>query len=192
MKIFMVGMLLTLFVCCCDAVPVKIKPASLFQNNMVLQQKVKLPVWGIANAGETVSVDFSGQKKNAIADDNGDWKVILDPVVASAIPGKMTISGSVNPTPIVIENILVGEVWLCGGQSNMELSVKDCNNAKLEIDQATDGNIRVFTVGHSGVPKPQKYCSGSWAINSPENAGKFTAAGYFFARELRAKLQVPV
>jgi sialate O-acetylesterase len=174
------------------AAPVKIKPASLFQNNMVLQQKIKLPVWGTANAGETVTVEFAGQKKISVTDANGDWKVMIDPLAASEIPAKMIIIGNAETAPLIIDNILVGEVWLCSGQSNMELQLKDVNNAKQEIAQATDPAIRVFTVPHSGVPKPQKNCNGSWVANSPENAGKFTAVGYFFARELRAKLKVPV
>ncbi|MEI6520081.1 MAG: sialate O-acetylesterase [bacterium] len=175
-----------------NAANVKIKMASPFQTNMVLQQKMKLPVWGTANPTETVTVEFAGQKKTAIADANGDWKLVLDPLPASNIPGKMQISGTVDTAVQTIDNILVGEVWLTSGQSNMELTVKDCNNSKEEIAQATDSNIRVFTTGHSGVPKPQKFCNGSWAVNSPENVGKLTAAGYFFARELRAKLKVPV
>jgi sialate O-acetylesterase len=175
-----------------NAVAVKIKPASPFQNNMVLQQKMKLPIWGLANPTETVTVEFAGQKKTTVADANGDWKLLLDPLIASDIPGKMQITGTVDTATLNIENILVGEVWLCSGQSNMELAVKDCNNSKEEIAQATDNNIRVFTVGHSGVPKPQKYCNGSWVVTSPENAGKFTGVGYFFARELRSKLHIPV
>ena len=161
---------------------------SLFSDHMVLQRDAAVPVWGWADPGEQVTVSIAGQTKNAVADDAGNWSLKLDTLSAIA-PVTLTVKGK---NTIVVQDVLVGEVWLASGQSNMQLSVNDVTNAWKEKASAQFPQLRMFTVGRKPAITPHTSCEGKWVVCSPETAGNFSAAAYFFGRELHQKLGVPV
>jgi sialate O-acetylesterase len=167
-----------------------VKPASIFGNSMVLQRDLAVPVWGTADAGEKVTVRFAGQEKTATADDAGKWQVKLDALKANAKGGELTISGK---NKISLENVLVGEVWICSGQSNMEWPVASSLNAQEEISAANHPQIRLFNVpGHTTSPVPRDTCPGAWQACQPNTARGFSAVGYYFGRRLQQELKVPI
>ncbi|MBM3890105.1 MAG: sialate O-acetylesterase, partial [Verrucomicrobia bacterium] len=166
--------------------------SAVFSDHMVLQRDMALPVWGWAEPGEEVTVEFAGQKKTARADAKGKWMVKLDPMPASAEPRNVRISSTLNPQPLTISAVLVGEVWLCSGQSNMAMTVNRAKDFEKEQPAAKLPNIRVFTERSGPAEKPQEKCSGTWAVCSPETVGAFSATAYFFGRKLHQELNVPV
>ncbi len=161
----------------------------VFGENMVLQRQMEVPVWGKAEPGEKVAVSFAGQTIEGVADAEGRWMVRLRPMEANAEPATFVVAGT---NTITLGNVLVGEVWLCSGQSNMEWTVSGSNDAAEEIAAATDGLIRHLKMPHAPSAVPVEDRETGWQINAPETAGNFTACGYFFARELRRALGVPV
>lgn len=164
---------------------------ALFCDNMVLQREAKVPVWGWADPGEKVTVEFADQKETAKAGKDGKWMVWLKPMEANAKPGVLKITRN-NQSPITINQILVGDVWLCSGQSNMEMKVKGCNDAEAEIANGKYPAIRHFKVAKNPTTEPQKDCSGDWEVCTQETVGDFTAVGYFFGRKLHKELGIPV
>lgn len=168
----------------------QVKLARLFSDHVVLQRQKPIPVWGWANANEKVNVTLAGQSQNTKADATGKWMVKFTPLEAGG-PFKMTVtakSGSIN-----VNDILIGEVWLCSGQSNMEWRVSQANNFNEEKKNADYPKIRHFYVEHEVTIDPQADLkSGEWKVASPENVGNFTAVGFFFARELYQKLNIPI
>jgi sialate O-acetylesterase len=168
----------------------KIELGSLFQDNMVLQQGSKVPIWGKAEPGETVTVSFAGQAKTAVAGADGKWMLQLDPLPAQATPREMAISGS---TALTLKNVVVGEVWLASGQSNMEFALGwQLLNGPQEIAAANYPLIREIKVGPTGSLQPLDTVKGAWAVCTPQRAPQFSAAAYFFARELYQGLHVPI
>jgi len=167
----------------------EVKVAKIFNDNMVLQRNKDVPVWGWADKGEKVTVIFNGQKAVAKADPSGKWMVKLKPMKEGG-PLEMTVKGK---NTIVLKNILIGEVWVCSGQSNMSFKVSDALNASEDIASANYPSIRCFTVPSKFTAKPlTDFGGGDWKICSPATVGRFTAVGYFFARELYKSLNVPV
>ncbi len=166
-----------------------VKLASPFSDNMVLQREMPVPVWGKADPGEEVKVSFAGQSKGAKAGDDGKWSVKLDALKASKEPAELKVDGK---NEIVLKNVLVGEVWVCSGQSNMEMSLRGVRNAQEEIANAKFPLIRALRVPNAATSSVQDSFKGDWKICSPETAGGFTATGYFFARELTQRLDIPV
>lgn len=163
---------------------------NVLNSNMVLQRDMPVPVWGWADKGEKVTVSFAGQKKSAVADKKGDWMVKLDKLKASAKPATLTVKGH---NEIKLENVLVGEVWICSGQSNMEWRVSQCANPKEEIAKSNHPQIRLFDVpGHTTHPLPQREGKGDWKECSSKTSSNFSAAGYYFGRRLHQALGVPV
>ncbi|MFD1144165.1 sialate O-acetylesterase [Larkinella insperata] len=163
----------------------------VFGSHMVLQRRKAVPVWGWSDPGEKVTVQFNNQTKTVKSDKSGKWVVRLEPLEAGG-PFTMTVRGKKNT--VTFDDVLVGEVWVCSGQSNMEWSVNSSANAAQEIQQANYPLIRHFKVPHdlSLTPKDD-ILGGEWQACTPENAGNFTAVGYFFARELQKELQnVPI
>jgi hypothetical protein len=161
---------------------------AVFSDHMVLQRGATVPVWGWADPGEAVTVAIAGQTKTAKADATGRWSVQLDKLSAVE-PVTLTVTGR---NTIRVNDVLVGEVWLASGQSNMQLPVNDAMNPPEEKASAAFPQIRMFTVVHHAAATPQTNCEGQWVICSPETVGRFSAAAYFFARELHQKLKVPV
>ena len=159
-------------------------------SHMVLQRDGACPVWGWADADEEVTVEFSGQKKTAKPDAAGKWMVKLDAMKANATSQAMTIRGK---NTLTLEDIVVGDVWLCSGQSNMEWTVAGAANPKEEIAAGNHPLIRQIKVNNPGAVKPEEKVIGSgWKNASPQTIGEFTAVGYYFAREVRKDVDVPI
>jgi sialate O-acetylesterase len=180
-----------------SVVQAKVTPNSLFGNNGVLQQGVEVPVWGTANDGEEVTVEFAGQK-HVVKASNGKWLIKLKPLKASATPQDMLIKGE---NTVTIKNVLVGEVWLLSGQSNMAFplrAIKPIGNNQALADVLKDANyplIRQFSVPlRKSVTTPEiiKDVNGKWNVCSSTTAGNFSAVGYFFAKDLFKRLNVPI
>jgi len=168
----------------------ELKLPSVFSDHMVLQQKQPIPVWGWAHAGDKVLVQFKGQEKSVNAGGDGRWKVRLDAVDASAEPALFTVRAG--DAVITLSDVLVGEVWVCSGQSNMDWSMSRSKDARQEIAAANYPNIRLFKVARKSIPEPQVDCEGSWSRCHSDLAAGFSAVGFFFGRQLHTTLQVPV
>ncbi len=164
----------------------------LFTDNMVLQQKQDIPIWGKAEPGGEVSVTLLDQQKKGIVDEDGNWRVDLSPVNAGG-PYELVISGEKTQR---IKNVMVGEVWICSGQSNMEMpigGVGKVNNYKEEIANSNYPNIRLLIVEKIMATTPQeKLVSDGWEKCSPETTPNFSAVAYFFGRYLHKELNVPI
>lgn len=168
----------------------EIKLPNVIGPNMVLQCDMPVPIWGSGEAGEQVSVSFAGQTKLATADERGNWMVKLGPLEANASPSVLVVQGK---NRIELENILVGEAWICSGQSNMEWEVAQCANPQEEINAANYPNIRLFDVpGHTVHRIPQRTGNGEWKVCSPESVASFSATGYYFGRRLHDEIKVPI
>ena len=172
-----------------------VKPASPFGDHMVFQRDMKVPVWGMADAVEKVTVTFSNQKIITIADASGNWKIELAKLSAGG-PYIMTITGK---NTITINDIYIGEVWVCSGQSNMDMTVAREDrywagvfNEKEEVAAADYPTIRFFDVDFTPNEHFQNDVNGKWEIVSAQTVGHLSAAAYFFARDLQNKLKVPV
>jgi len=166
-----------------------VKLPAIISDEMVLQQGVEFPIWGWADPGEKVQVEIAGQKRNTVADPKGNWQVKFDRLNAGGGPLEMTISGR---NTIKLTKILVGGVWVCSGQSNMEWPVSLTKNAEHELLRSIHVKIRVFQLKHAVTEKPAANCVGSWSFSEPTSASGFSAVGYFFGRELHEKLNVPI
>jgi sialate O-acetylesterase len=167
-------------------------------HNMVLQRDKPVAIWGTAEPGEAVTVQFGAQNPRTVADASGHWQVMLKPLAASATPADLTIKGD---NTIQLHNILVGEVWLCSGQSNMEYTMRKSSKVTLpsgadttalhELDRAHDPAIRIFLVNRKELSKPDSLHRG-WSVAQDSALRSFSAPAYFFAKELHQKLGVPV
>ena len=167
----------------------KIELPYVISSNMVLQRNATLKIWGKASKRENIRISFNGQILTTRANNKGDWQVILKPMRAGG-PFKMTIQGD---TKIELENILIGDVWICSGQSNMEMSVKQSRRAKEEIALANNPKIRLFTVQRSISARPLKNTKeSSWEVCSSETIPKFSAVAYYFAKNLQKEINVPI
>ncbi len=162
---------------------------SIIGDHMVLQQGKPLPIWGKAAPGESVTVTFAGKSAKATADAKGLWKVSL-PKMKTAGPLEMTITGKDNA--LAIKDVLIGEVWIGSGQSNMQFCVKDSMNGKDEVAAANYPNIRLFDVKRTVATTPQDNCEGEWKVCTPESVPAFSAVLYFFGRDLHKELKLPV
>jgi sialate O-acetylesterase len=172
------------------AVYADVKLPAIIGDDMVLQQGGKVPIWGWADPGEEVmvGVSWNSMKWAVTADKDGKWLFRMNAPKAGG-PYEMTLTGK---NSITIKNILVGEVWVCSGQSNMEFALRQANNAQQEIADANYPNIRLFTVRRKVAEKPQSDCEGNWSECIPETVPGFSAVGYFFGRDLYRQLKVPI
>ncbi len=162
----------------------------IFGKSMVLQRRKPVPVWGWAAPKEAVTVQFASQTKTIKAAPDGRWQINLDALEAGG-PFTLTVKGAINT--VEITDVLVGEVWICSGQSNMEWTVAQTNNARAEIRAAKYPAIRQFLVKKDLSLTPKEDIeAGTWAVCSPQTVPNFTAVGYFFARDLAQKLNVPI
>ncbi|MGC4074703.1 MAG: sialate O-acetylesterase [Nibricoccus sp.] len=175
----------------------EVKLAAVFSDHAVLQRDKALPVWGTAEAGEKVEVTFGAQKKDAVADAQGKWRVMLDAVPASTTPAELVVRGT---NTVTLRDILVGEVWLASGQSNMEKQIgnrpgqKPTLNAEQEIAAANFPQMRLFKVKKQKLAGPGKDVQAAWEVCTPESVERleFSAAGYFFGRKIHQETGVPV
>jgi sialate O-acetylesterase len=167
-----------------------VKLPSIFNSSMVLQQELSVPVWGKADPGEKVTVSFDGQTKTTEADKDGRWQVKLDKLKANSKGQTLSVSGK---NKIELSDVLIGEVWICSGQSNMEWALRSSLNAKEEVAAADHPQIRLFNVpGHTTSATPKDEGPGNWQICKPNSASGFSAVGYFFGRRLQKELKVPI
>src|SRR5450631_1369869 len=165
----------------------------IFGDNMVLQRGKPNRFWGWANPGEKVRVEIAGRAADAVAAADGKWGATLE-VPQSGGPYAVEVSG---PRRIELRNVLVGDVWLCGGQSNMNLGVGAANNGQEEIKSADHPDLRLYIVGQKVAYSPVAAPAGSWKVCSPATLaeggpGGFSAAAYYFARRIQADVHVPI
>jgi sialate O-acetylesterase len=169
----------------------KLTIPSIFSDHMVLQADSDLPIWGRAESGAEVTVTLADQTLSTTTDASGKWNVMLSPLPASAKPVEMTIATSKNDK-LTIHDILVGEVWLGSGQSNMAMGLKRTNDAEKYIKEANHPQIRLFTVKRNPTSRPAQDVEGKWEICSPQTVDNFSAVLYHFGRNLHEELKVPV
>src|ERR1043165_205079 len=165
-----------------------VKLPAIISDNMALQQNMCVPIWGWADPGEAVTVCICNQTKSVCTCTDGKWIVKLSPMAAGG-PHEMTGRGS---NTIIIKNVLIGEVWVCSGQSNMEWVVNNSLYANAEKEAAKHPSIRLFTVKKNVQDNPVSDCTGKWVECSPASVGDFSAVGYFFGRTLYYHSQVPI
>jgi len=178
---------------------------NLFQTNMVLQRDKPISIWGWAAPDEKVTVSFAGKKQTAVAAKDRSWKVTFPAMKANAAPKKLTVQGK--DKTLNLENILIGDVWVLGGQSNMEEPIQHVEYGRLEIASANFPAIRILTIPAQNGPKEKKgfprlhewsgwssrhFRKGDWDVCSPEVARELSAIGYVFARRLYMAAQVPI
>ncbi len=163
--------------------------APLFRDGAVLQRDKVLPVWGRAEPGERVHVQFAGQTRDATAGPDGRWRVQLAALPANATPATMEVAGK---NTVSVTDILIGDVWLCSGQSNMNWRVRQSRDAAAEIAAADNVLIRHFDISNEVAEAPQLDTQGGWRPARPELVGDFSAVAYFFAREVQPKMRVPI
>ncbi|WP_334319753.1 exo-alpha-sialidase [Termitidicoccus mucosus] len=164
--------------------------APLFRDHAVLQHGRPVPVWGRAAAGENVTVSFAGQKVSATADASGRWKATLAALAPSKQGVELAVSGKTET--LVANDVVVGEVWLAAGQSNMEMPVRDAQNAADVIATASFSEIREIRIERRSKETAEEVAGGKWTSANPKTVGEFSALGYFFARDLYKQLDVPV
>ena len=158
-------------------------------DSMVLQRNLLIPIWGKADVRETVEISFCGQTASTVTDEKGNWKIWLGPFDANATPSNMIIAGS---NIVELKNILIGEVWLCAGQSNMQWKLEQSTGAREAIATANYTNIRLFNVNRDVAFKRRKGKLASWQICSPATVREFSGIGYFFALELYQEMGIPI
>jgi sialate O-acetylesterase len=193
---FFTAVCFTIFYLMSTDVIAQVSLPKIIGHNMVLQRNQQVPIWGTALAGEKITVTFEGQSKQTVADANGAWKVRLDAMKANAVPQQMMIAGK---NKIELNNILIGEVWLCSGQSNMEYTMR--KNSKVIVPQGKDWPVNELETAHNPAiriflderkkmnPDPKHL---GWSVAEDSALRSFSAAGYFFAKKLHEELGVPV
>jgi sialate O-acetylesterase len=172
----------------CAAAEGAVTPHALFSAGAVLQQKANVPVWGTTDQKDEVTVTIAGQKVSATPAE-GRWKAVLAPLEAGG-PHVLTISQGQDK--VEIKNVLVGEVWICGGQSNMQWTLKQSDGGSEAIATSANDKIRLLTVPRKGSDKPEANVDAKWEVAGPSTTPDFSGVGYFFGRELQKQLSVPV
>jgi len=186
-------------------VPSEVRVHPIFDRNMVLQRGKPVRVWGAADPGESITVTFAGKSGSTTAGPDGKWSIGLDPLEASAEPRVLLVKGRANT--VTLENVLVGDVWVLGGQSNMEDTISNIYHGDVEIASANHPSIRLLTIPVCANPTPrpdfpridefnswtgQSEKKGWWFVCSPETIRRFSAMGYVFGRRLHLASTVPV
>lgn len=160
--------------------------AAIFTDHAILQRQVAVPVWGTATPQQRVRVQFGGQQQETLADDHGQWRVVLDPMEGASEGRELRVDSG--DKTVALQDILVGEIWLCAGQSNMEWPLKNAPAADAVIAKADHPTIRQFKAKPVSAEKPATSVDGAWVPCTPGTAGAFTAVGYYFATDLQAKI----
>jgi sialate O-acetylesterase len=164
--------------------------AGLFTDHAVLQRDQPIPIWGTAVAGVPVTVEFASQTKTAATTADGTWSVRLDPITASG-EGRTLVVRSAGTT-VMRTDVVVGDVWLCSGQSNMGMAVGDCADAEREIAAADHPQLRLFSVPQRCELTPQTTIVGNWTACSPRSIRSFSGTAYYFGRAVQQALDVPI
>ncbi len=179
------------FILCCLLFSVSaadVRLPAVFSDNMVLQRQMPVPVWGFADAGEEVTISLCGQSKTVKTNGDGKWMVRLAAMPAGG-PFEMTVRAN---NTVAFTNVMVGEVWVCSGQSNMEFPLERSTGARAEIKNATNSNIRLFTIPHTIAENPKDDVDASWLVCHPHFADNFSAVAYYFGKTINNQLEVPI
>lgn len=171
-----------------NTVKAEIKLPDLVGSNMVLQRDKPIKLWGYGNPEEQVTIHFAGRRLHTVTAENGRWTIIA-PALKAGGPYTMNIQGE---NKISLTDILIGDVWICSGQSNMEFNLQDALHAEQEIKAADYPQIRLYTAEKKIALKPQENTKGSWSNCKPESARYFPAIGYFFARRINKDTGIPI
>ncbi len=169
----------------------EIRLPAVIGTNMVLQQQSAVSIWGWADPGEKIIIRTSWGNKtdSTLTPSNGKWKIIIQTPIAGG-PYTIQLKGS---NTIILENVMIGEVWLCSGQSNMEWSARNNNKQSIEeAPKATNTQIRFFHVPRTSAEYPQEDCRAGWKVCNPEDMKRFSSIGYFFGKKLNQELKLPV
>lgn len=168
----------------------QLKLPTIFSDNMVLQRNEPVEIWGWSSGNDQIAVTIADQEMKTTADNTGKWSVVLEPMTHGG-PFAIKVKGI--SEEIILDNILVGDVWVCSGQSNMEWNLKNSNNPEEEIANSSYPNIRLFTVKRDlSYTVKEDFKSNEWLVCGPESAGEFSAVAYFFGRKLVRDLDVPI
>ena len=162
---------------------------AIFGDHMVLQQGTTLPIWGKAAPGEHVSVRIAGRSAETQADESGKWRVTLRPLPPSLTSQTLLIEGK---NRIEIQDVLIGDVWICAGEGNMKFPLSDAGGGKDSPGATVDRELRFFIEGSQADPQADRQGAGEWVVCSGETAPLFSAVGYFFARDLRSVRHLPI
>jgi len=165
-----------------------VKLNALFSDNMVLQRNMEVPVWGWADEDEKVTVEFAGQTVSTTTK-NGKWMVKLKPLKENSEPQEMKVFGS---NTVLVKNILVGEVWICSGQSNMEWALSRSTGGEEASAASTNDQLRIFNVPHNVQMQPVDNVNAKWVLSEPKTTKMISAVGYWFLSKLQKELNVPV
>lgn len=168
----------------------EIKIPNFFSDGMVLQRQKPVPVWGWGTPGENVTVSFKGHSLSAVVSASGEWKVIFPSMKADKIPANIEIISKSGKK--VISNVVIGEVWICSGQSNMEFTIRGLKNASEIAKTANYPLLRTYNIYQVLSGYPEKNVNGKWVECSSATVASFSAVGFYFGRELMEKLDVPV
>ncbi len=162
---------------------------AIFSDHMVLQRSDRVPLWGSSDPNERIAIEIAGERRDVRADGKGRWRTDLNLKAAGPGPHELQVEGK---NKRVITDVLIGEVWLASGQSNMAFPLEADADAKAAIAESGNPQIRMFTVGKASEENPSDNVSGAWVVSSPETSGKFSAVAYYFARTVQKQLGVPV
>ncbi len=165
--------------------------SSPFSHHMVLQREQAIPVWGRSDPGDEVTVEFAGQRKTGVTNADRQWRVTLDPLKASAVGRELVVKLGNFPQH-TFTNVVVGDVWLCSGQSNMAFRMAETANAQAEIAAASPPNVRFLTVSTYFDQQPRNGFHGVWRSVNPASAAECSAVAYYFGRALQPKVGVPI
>ena len=169
-------------------VPAEVRVPSIIGDNMVLQQGMKVRIWGTASPGERVAISFNSKTARTTADLGGRWQTLIGPFKAGG-PFVLTIEAT---NTLTYKNVLVGEVWICSGQSNMEFPLVNAKGGAEAVARGNYPEIHLFTVDKSTAASPLDNVKGRWVVTTPDQVGQFSAVGYFFGRELYQRLKMPI
>ncbi len=169
-------------------VSAEVRLPALFSPNMVLQRGMEVPVWGWADTGEMITVRMAGEERTVRTSSDGTWSIKLSQLPVGG-PYEMVIEGT---NTITLGNILVGEVWICSGQSNMEMKVAHTKDGRMEIANGYYPEIRLFDVSNDMAAEPQSDCRGTWTLCRPQKLYDFSGTAYYFGRKIHQELGVPV
>lgn len=188
--------ILIISILCISSISAKIKFASILGDNMVLQRNSAINIWGTANPNQKIVVqtEWNKTKQSVTANDKGEWTIKTNTNEAG---GPYSITVSSGKEKIALQNILLGEVWLCSGQSNMEMPIQGFNDQPINgsnetLADATNCQLRLFTVERATKSTPQDTCRGKWEMANAKSVAKFSAVGYYFASRLQKTLNVPI